>query len=70
MRGAKGRETGAYTDVREDFEPLSNNADRPRSSFAAACYGAERQRRPGGCARAGQARNERRVNRYRDAPIN
>jgi len=37
MRGAKGRETGAYTNVREDFEPLSNEADRPRSSFSTAC---------------------------------
>jgi hypothetical protein len=26
MRGARGRETGAYKDVREDFEPLSNKA--------------------------------------------
>ena len=37
MRGAKGRKTGTYVDVREDFESLGNNADRPRSSFSTAC---------------------------------
>ena len=38
MRGLIGncgpRATGTYTDVREDCERLSNQAVRPRSSFA------------------------------------
>ena len=38
MRGARTRATGAYSNVREDCERPSNKADRPRSSFATACY--------------------------------
>jgi hypothetical protein len=34
MRGARSRGTGVYLDVHEGPERASNNADRPRSSFA------------------------------------
>ncbi len=38
MRGARGRETGAYTAVREDFAPTCNEADRTRSRFMTVRY--------------------------------
>jgi hypothetical protein len=33
MQGARGRETGAYKVVREDFEPPSNEAVGPTADF-------------------------------------